>query len=85
MVDLLGQDPDVDLILIGDLVYEPDLQMRVGAFLDSALRLGIPVLYGDRTTARRPRKDFQLLAEYAAPLTPPLVEDFVERARVWRL
>ena len=83
--DLLGDVPDADVILIGDLVYEPDLQMRVGALLDSARAAGIPVLYGDRTSARRPRRDFTLLADYEAPLTPALVEDFIERARVWSL
>ncbi len=85
LIDILGNDPKADVIIIGDLVYEPDLQMRVGALLDAAVARGIPVLYGDRTSARRPRRDFELLADYEAPLTPPLVEDFVERARVWRL
>jgi predicted nicotinamide N-methyase len=83
--DLLGQKPDADVILIGDLVYEPDLQMRVGLLLDAARAVGIPVLYGDRTTARRPRQGFQMLIEYEAALTPALVDDFVERARVWAL
>lgn len=83
--DILGQLPETDILLIGDLVYEPDLQMRVSATLDDAAERGIPVLYGDRTTARRPRKDFVLLADYEAPLTPALVDDFIERARVWQL
>lgn len=83
--DILGDLPDVDVILIGDLVYEPDLQIRVGAALEAAVARGTPVLYGDRTSARRPRRDFVQLAEFEAPLTPALVDDFVERSRVWRL
>jgi predicted nicotinamide N-methyase len=83
--DLLGLDPKADLIIIGDLVYEPELQIRVGAFIESAHRRGIQMLYGDRTSARRPRSDFQMLQEYEAPLIPSLVEDFIERSRVWRL
>lgn len=83
--DLLGEPPEADVIVVGDLVYEPDLQMRVGAFLDAAVAAGALVLYGDRTSARRPRRKLALLADYEAPLTPPLVDDFVERARVWRL
>lgn len=83
--DLLSTRPDCDLVLIGDLVYEPDLQIRVGALLETLKDMCIPVLYGDRTSARRPRRDFELLIEYEAPLTPPLVDDFIERARVWRL
>jgi predicted nicotinamide N-methyase len=83
--DFLGHDPDVDFIIIGDLVYEPDLQIRVGAFIERAHRRGIPMLYGDRTSARRPRLEFQLLQEYEAPLIPSLVENFIERSRVWQL
>lgn len=83
--DLLAARPEADVVLIGDLVYEPDLQIRVGALLETLKEMRIPVLYGDRTSARRPRRDFELLIEYEAPLTPPLVDDFIERARVWRL
>ena len=83
--DLLGSKPEADVVLIGDLVYEPDLQIRVGALLEAARTAGIPVLYADRTSARRPRHNFSLLAEYEAPLTPALVDDFIERARVWSL
>lgn len=83
--DLLGEALDCDLVIIGDLVYEPDLKTRVAAFIDTAIAANVPVLYGDRTSARRPPQKFELLAEYEAPLTPPLVDDFIERARVWRL
>lgn len=83
--DLLGTDTAFDLVIVGDLVYEPDLKDRVGAFLKSHHKRGIPILYGDRTTARRPPGRFQLLAEYEAPLTPPMVDNFSERARVWKL
>lgn len=83
--DLLGATLDCDVLLIGDLVYEPDLRIRVAGLLDTAIAAGIPVLYADRTSARRPRRDFVMLADYEAPLTPPLVDDFIERARIWRL
>jgi predicted nicotinamide N-methyase len=83
--DLLGRKPDADVILIGDLAYEPELVLRVGAFIAAAQKAGIPVFYGDRTSARRPRAAFKLLVEYEAPLVPMLVEDFIEWARVWKL
>jgi predicted nicotinamide N-methyase len=84
--DLLGAPPACDVLLIGDLVYEPDLLQRVGALVDDAAAAGALVLYGDRTTARRPaRRDFKLIYETEAALTPPLVDDFIDRARVWKL
>jgi predicted nicotinamide N-methyase len=83
--DLLGTVADADVILIGDLVYEPDLLIRVGAFVEGAVAAGRMVLYGDRTSARRPRQAFRQLAEFDAPLMPALVDDFFERARVWQL
>lgn len=83
--DLLGAPIRWDTILIGDLVYEPDLKLRVGEFLKSARRAGARVIYADRTTARRPDVDLRELGEYEAPLTPALVDNFVERARVWEL
>lgn len=84
-LDPLGEPPEADLVLIGDLVYEPELEMRVTGFLEAARRKGTRVLFGDRTTARRPRLDFALLAEYAAPLSPALADGPGERARVWLL
>ena len=83
--DLLGEDTDYDLIIVGDLVYDRDLKDRVGSFITSHHRRGIPILYGDRTTARRPPGNFRLLADHQAPLTPAMVDNFVERARVWQL
>ena len=83
--DLLGQDTTFDLVIVGDLVYEPDLKDRVGTFIATHHARGVPILYGDRTTARRPPGGFRLLAEHEAPLTPALVDNFIERARVWEL
>jgi predicted nicotinamide N-methyase len=83
--DLLGTDIRADMILIGDLVYEPELMARVTGFLERARRRGAALLMADRTTARRPPLPFELVAEYEAPVTPWLEEGHFERARVWRL
>lgn len=83
--DLLGEELDADVILIGDLVYEPELMARVTGFLERARRRGQTVLLADRTTARRPPLPFELVAEYDAPVTPWLEEGHFERGRVWRL
>lgn len=83
--DLLGKDPDIDVILIGDVFYLPDLVTRVDAFLDRALRRGVTVYFGDRTTTKRPATPMRMLAEYRAPLTPELEIGYIETTRVWRL
>ena len=83
--DLLGDDIDTDLIVIGDLFYEPELVTRVSAFLERAQRRGTTVLFGDRVTARRPPLEMAQVAEYAAALTPHLEIGYVDQARVWRL
>ena len=76
---------DADLILIGDLFYEPELATRVAAFLESARRRGATVLFADRTTARRPPLDLSCWPTTDAPLTPALDDGHIEHARVWRL
>jgi predicted nicotinamide N-methyase len=83
--DVLSLRPTVDLVLIGDLVYEPELATRVTRFLETARDAGIDVLLGDRTTGCRPPLAMKLLSEYEAPLSPMLEESHVERARVWLL
>ena len=83
--DLLAEDLDTDLIVIGDLFYEPELVTRVSAFLERACRRGTPVLFGDRVTSRRPPVEMTQIAEYAAALTPQLEIGYVDQARVWRL
>lgn len=83
--DPLGSTPSTDLILIGDLVYEPELETRVTAFLEAAVKQGTSVLFADRTTARRPKLNFVLQAEYTSPLVPALEDTHIEHSRVWLL
>ncbi|HRD77182.1 MAG TPA: 50S ribosomal protein L11 methyltransferase, partial [Hyphomicrobiaceae bacterium] len=53
--DMLGaQPPAADLVLLADLVYDPEVMTRTTGFLEMARRTGLPVLIGDRTAARRP-------------------------------
>jgi predicted nicotinamide N-methyase len=82
--DCLAGLPPVDLILISDLVYEPELAVRVGGFVERALAAGVPVVMGDRLSARRPAHGFVEVARYDAPLTPPLCEEDAEQGRIWQ-
>jgi predicted nicotinamide N-methyase len=95
--DVLGDLPEAGLILFGDLVYEPEMETRATALLETAAMRGIDVLVADRTSARRLRIGnlkrsksalpivFDPVAEYDAPLDPPLPAHPFERARLWRL
>jgi predicted nicotinamide N-methyase len=83
--DLLGDVPDVDVIIISDLVYEPDLVIRVGGLLERASAAGILLLVGDRTSGRRPAGLLDELACYPAPLMPSLIDGDLETGRVWRV
>ncbi len=82
--DVLGFEPEADVVLISDLVYEPELAMRVGRFLDGLAASGQFVLLGDRATARQPSSGLEEIARYHAPLEPALIDDSLEEGRVWR-
>ncbi|PWK72575.1 methyltransferase [Aminobacter sp. AP02] len=60
-----GPPPEVDLVLVGDLFYAPDLASRVTAFLDRCVSAGIEVLVGDPGRAYLPHVRLRLVAEHA--------------------
>ena len=59
-----GPAPDVDLVLVGDLFYEPALAARATAFLDRCRQAGIGARIGDPGRAHLPRARLKRLAEY---------------------
>jgi len=81
--DCLADLLPVDLVLISDLVYEPELAVRVGAFVERCLASGIPVIVGDRMSARCPARGFTEITRYEAPLTPALCDEDTEHGRIW--
>ena len=63
--DITGGDPlEVDLMLVGDLFYDPDLAERVERFLRRCLAAGIVVLIGDPFRAFLPTGRLRVVAEY---------------------
>lgn len=60
-----GNPPDVDLMLVGDLFYDPDLATQVLAFLERCVAAGIAVLIGDPWRAPLPADRLRVVAEYA--------------------
>jgi len=59
-----GEPPDVDLMLVGDLFYDPDLAARVELFLRRCVAAGIAVLIGDPWRAPLPADRLRVVAEY---------------------
>lgn len=62
-----GPAPEADVVLVGDLFYDPDLAARVIAFLDRCLLAKARVLVGDPWRAFLPLSRMRLLAEYPGP------------------
>ena len=63
--DITGGDPpEVDLMLVGDLFYDPDLAERVERFLQRCLTAGIVVLIGDPFRTFLPTERLRVVAEY---------------------
>lgn len=83
--DVIGSPPECDIILMADVVYDPELATRIAGLLEHVSRQGVDVLMADRTSARRPPGEFELVGTYDAPLTPPLPELDFRAARLWRL
>ena len=66
--DITGQAPPaVDIVLVGDVFYEPGLAAIVTPFLDRCLAARIDVLIGDPGRTYLPFARLRLIAEYPVP------------------
>jgi predicted nicotinamide N-methyase len=83
--DLIGQDVDHDVILVGDLFYDRDLAPRVVAWLRAQQARGKRVLIGDPGRTYLPRDQLIQLAQYDIPVTRALEDAELKRAAVWAL
>jgi predicted nicotinamide N-methyase len=61
---LEGVPPDVDLVLAGDLFYEPGLAERAETFLRRCTAAGVVVLIGDPWRAPLPIDRLRVVARY---------------------
>ncbi|MBB4839653.1 putative nicotinamide N-methyase [Sphingomonas kyeonggiensis] len=60
-----GPVPDMDLILAGDVFYDPEPAARVTPFLARCRAAGVEVLVGDPRRAPLPVERLRVLADYA--------------------
>ena len=66
--------PEVDVILVGDLFYAPELAAKVTAFLDRCAMTGQAVLVGDPWRAPLPAERLSEIARYAVAETGKLTK-----------
>lgn len=59
--------PEVDLILAGDVFYDPAVAARILPFLERCAAAGIEVLVGDPGRSPLPRDRLEAIAEYPTP------------------
>lgn len=82
--DLIGRDPEADLVLAADIFYERDLAARVGDWLGALAARGTRVLVGDPGRSYLPRARLDPIASYRVPVTRALEDAEIKESHVWR-
>ncbi|MEH0972868.1 50S ribosomal protein L11 methyltransferase [Micromonospora sp. CPCC 205546] len=83
--DLLDSEPaDTDLLVAGDVLYDPTMAARVLPFLRRAAATGAEVLVGDPGRGHLPPGVLAAVASYPVPTTEPSVDSPVRRVQVLR-
>ncbi len=82
--DLVGADPEADVVLAGDVFYERDLASRMAAWLAPMAARGIVALVGDPGRSYLPLARLNRLASYDVPVTRALEDSEIKRSSVWR-
>ncbi|WP_321334153.1 methyltransferase [Breoghania sp.] len=83
--DILDEDPDVDVLLCGDVFYERPLAERVLAWIDRAQARGTEVLVGCPGRSYLPKTRLDEIAVYSVPVTRVLEDAEIKRTAVYRL
>ena len=83
--DPTGTDDGWDVVLVGDLWYEPELAGRMEPWLRTLARRGALVLTGDLGRAHLPAAGLETLARYEVPTTMDLEDTLSKTARVLRV
>jgi predicted nicotinamide N-methyase len=83
--DPIGTDPGWDVVLVGDLWYEPELAGRMAPWLRALVARGAVVLTGDPGRAHLPAAGLEELARYEVPTSEDLEDVTTKSVRVLRL
>jgi predicted nicotinamide N-methyase len=83
--DPIGTDAGWDVVLVGDLWYEPELAARIAPWLRGLAGRGAEVLTGDPGRAHLPVDGLEELACYEVPTIEDLEDIATKTVRVLRL
>jgi predicted nicotinamide N-methyase len=83
--DPIGTDAGWEVVLVGDLWYEPDLAARMSPWLRELAARGALVLTGDPGRAHLPTAGLAELARYDVPTIEDLEDVTTKTVRVLRL
>ncbi len=83
--DPIGTDAGWDVVLVGDLWYEPELAGRMAPWLRALVARGALVLTGDPGRAHLPVAGLEELARYQVPTIEDLEDVTTKTVRVLRL
>ena len=83
--DPIGTDAGWDVVLVGDLWYEPELAARMAPWLRELVARGALVLTGDPGRAHLPGSGLEELARHEVPTMEDLEDVTVKSVRVLRL
>jgi predicted nicotinamide N-methyase len=85
VADLIGQEVDHDVILVGDLFYEREIAAPLFSWLKDQHRRGAYVLIGDPGRTYLPDTGLIALADYQVAVSRALEDADVKRTRVWTI
>lgn len=85
--DLLSSTPsrEWDVILVGDLCYEPGTSVRLAGWLRQRAAAGTLVLLGDPGRKYQPSTGLEAVARYDVPTTRELEDRVVRPTVVWQI
>ena len=83
--DPIGTDGGWDVVLVGDLWYEPELAARMAPWLRALAARGAVVLTGDPGRAHLPVSGLEELGRYEVPTIEDLEDVTTKTVRVLRL
>ncbi len=82
--DIVGTNQNWDVVLAGDICYEPAMAERMSLWLETLAAKGARVLIGDSGRAYLPREKLHSLIKYEVPVSKAIEDSEIKITDVWR-